>query len=440
MDTLLLASHDIATKKPLLMKAKIRQLIAEGKTSRAIQELQQITGKLEDQDLHEEALMAAARYEAYAREKRTGTSSSEEQLLVLARINHALLGITAQLPESSKDVEEQRTSVKTAFREVQILIDGAIEDFNQTRKENLINVISAILNIESSEVKIKRLVAGSVKITIELPIDKAEELVQLFLVNSEIAAKLKKELNVLDIRFAQADSLPSNSSSKGSGSSNFLARRKWWEWVLAAGVVVAILAGLTDIFGENLKTLFGKTSTVANTVTVLAHGPGGKDDKVLPSRGIVKLIYGDAIVTKQINNEGEATFKQIGDAFFAKDARVEILFEDPEGEPYRALRNDSLYRLERGKYVALEVKLYGLERLKGIVKDFNTGKAIEGAKVRVQGEETTSNAYGEFTLDLPPDKQEKFQTIRAYHPDYQDYEMTNVPTQTQREIAIMMKP
>jgi hypothetical protein len=86
------------------------------------------------------------------------------------------------------------------------------------------------------------------------------------------------------------------------------------------------------------------------------------------------------------------------------------------------------------------VKLYGLERLKGIVKDFNTGKAIEGAKVRVQGEEATSNAYGEFTLDLPEDKQEKYQTIRAYHSDYQDYEMAKVPTQTQREIPVLMKP
>lgn len=310
------------------MKEKIRQLIAEGKTKRAIQELQQITSELDDQDdqeLHEEALMQAARHEAYAREKRMGTSSAEEQRLALAQINEAILHIADRLPDSTRQV-------------------------------------------------------------------------------------------------------------------SFLTRRKWWEWVIAAGIIVGILGGLAEVTGVNLTTLFTKNNTASNTVTVLAHGPGGKDDLVLPSRGIVKLIYGDAIVSKQINNEGEATFKQISDAFFAKDARVEILFEDPEDEPYRALRNDSLYRLERGKYVALEVKLYGLERLKGIVKDFHTGAAIEGAIVRVQGEETTSNAYGEFTLDLPESKQDKYQTIRAYHPDYQDYEMAQVPTQTQREIPIMMKP
>lgn len=307
------------------MKERIHQLIADNKTSQAIQELRQLTSKLEDQDLHQEVLIAAARHEAYARDKRLGTSSAEEQSSALASIHHALLEIEARLPGEAR-------------------------------------------------------------------------------------------------------------------RAGFFNRRKWWEWVLAASVVVGILAGLAAIFDENTKTLFGKTSTAANTVTVLAHGPDGIDDKVLPSRGMVKLIYGDAIVSKQINNEGEATFKQISDAFFAKDARVKILFEDPEGEPYRALRNDSLYQLERGKYVALEVKLYGLDRLKGIVKDFNTNEAIAGATVRVQGEDAISNKYGEFTLDLPPDKQEKFQTIRAYHPDYGDYELANVPTQTQREIPIMMNP
>jgi hypothetical protein len=167
--------------KPRLMKGTIRQLIADGKTSRAIQELQQLTAGLKDQDLHDEAILQAARYEAYAREKRLGTSSPQEQSLALAQINHALLQIAERLPDSAR-------------------------------------------------------------------------------------------------------------------RRGFFAPRKWWEWVVAASIIVGILAGLAAIFDVNFNTLFGKTSTAANTVTVLAHGPGGKDDKVLPSRGIVKLIYGDAIV------------------------------------------------------------------------------------------------------------------------------------------------
>lgn len=218
------------------------------------------------------------------------------------------------------------------------------------------------------------------------------------------------------------------------------SKHKWWEWVIAIGVVAGILGGISEFSGIRVRDLFLGTSTASNSVTVLVHGPEGKDQKILPNRGIVKLIYGDAIVPKQINNQCEATFTQVSDAFFEPDAGVEILFEDPEGEPYRVTKQDSLYRLTRGKHVAIEVKLFGLDKIKGIVKDFETGKPIEGAVIRVQGVEALSNQYGEYSLDIPEDKQLQFQTIRAYHDNYNDFEISDVPTQTKREIPISMKP
>jgi len=48
----------------------------------------------------------------------------------------------------------------------------------------------------------------------------------------------------------------------------------------------------------------------------------------------------------QINNEGEATFKQIPNVFFTPSAKVEIQFKAPKGEPYRAIVPDSLYNLK----------------------------------------------------------------------------------------------
>lgn len=206
-------------------------------------------------------------------------------------------------------------------------------------------------------------------------------------------------------------------------------------WIIGALVVLGILGAIT-IFNQYTREI----PTASNSVTVLVHGPGGKDEKVLPGRGIVKLIYGDAIVPKQINNQCEATFTQISDAFFSPDAGVEILFEDPEGEPYRVTHKDSLYRLTRGKYIPLEVKLFGLDKISGILKDFVTGKPIEGAVVRIQGLEAVSNQYGEYTLEIPEEKQLQFQTIRAYKDGYQDFERKNVPTQTKQEMAILMKP
>ena len=98
-------------------------------------------------------------------------------------------------------------------------------------------------------------------------------------------------------------------------------------------VVVGLLSGLTGILGINLMDFLQSTgimgSRQSNSVTVLVHGVEGKDQLVLPSRGFVKLIYGDAIVSEQINNEGEATFKQIPEDFFLAHSNIEIIFERP---------------------------------------------------------------------------------------------------------------
>lgn len=175
-------------------------------------------------------------------------------------------------------------------------------------------------------------------------------------------------------------------------------------------------------------------------VTVLVHGEKGKDDLVLPNRGKVKLLFGDANIVETINDKGEATFKQIPQAFFDEGATVEIQFFDPGGEPYRAINPDSLYKLEKGKYIALPVKLYGLTAISGIVKNFNTGEPVEGVRISIRGADTFSNEYGEYTLEIPPEHQRKFQTIRAAKEGYEFFELAEVPIQTDSELPILMKP
>lgn len=212
-----------------------------------------------------------------------------------------------------------------------------------------------------------------------------------------------------------------------------------WKYVSAFVVFIGFLASMAEISGYSLKEIFSSTSPASASVTVLVHGEGGQDETILPNRGIVKLVYGDAIVSKQINNEGEATFKQVPHHFFQSNAPVRILFEDPMGEPYRSINRDSLYYLKISQHIFLPVKLYGLGNILGVVKDFETGAPIDSARVSIQGEETYSNRYGEYTLILPPDKQRQFQTVRAYKESYQAFEMNNIPVQTQEEIDILMK-
>ncbi|MGH1363200.1 MAG: CHAT domain-containing protein [Calditrichia bacterium] len=206
------------------------------------------------------------------------------------------------------------------------------------------------------------------------------------------------------------------------------------------GIVAAIATIITFVFDIPGRTGLISISNQANTVTVLVHGEKGKDQLILPNRGKVKLIYGDAIVSEQINDKGEATFKQVPENFFTQGSRVEVLFHDPKGEPYRAIYHDSLYQLTKGEYVSLVVKLFGLGEIRGIVRDFETGDPIEGVRLSIQDVVTFSNEFGEYAFTLPPDKQRKLQTIRATKAGYTFFELDSIPPQTGREIPILMKP
>ncbi len=175
-------------------------------------------------------------------------------------------------------------------------------------------------------------------------------------------------------------------------------------------------------------------------VTVLVHGEKGKDNLVLTNRGKVKLLYGDASIEETINSKGEeATFKQIPPSFFDKDATVEILFFDPEGEPYKTSVPDLLYILTKGKYISLAVSLFGLGELVGIVKDFETGDPLEGVRISIIGAEAFSNEHGEYKLVIPEELQRKFQTIRASKEGFEAFELSQVPVQTDSELPILMK-
>lgn len=318
----------------MVLKIKLKKLIAKGKTKEAIEELLNLAEKIKNDEFSKEIIIQSSNFETYTKTKRQGSSTSQEGNISISKINIALLDI----------------------------IDQFLDQY--------------------------------------------------------INASTRK--------------------NQGSNLEDSTFLIKWWKWIIGFGFLISFLFGISKYVISDL--LLTAETTASNTVTVLVHGKEGKDDMVLPNRGIVKLIYGDAIVSKQINAEGEATFKQISDALFKKKNAVEIIFYDPEGEAYRSANLDTSYNLVKGKYIPLEVRLYGIEMINGIVKDFRTSDLLEGARISIQGEETFSNNYGEFSLLLPEEKQQKFQTIRVFKEKYQDFKLSNVPVLKNKEIPILLKP
>ncbi len=80
-----------------------------------------------------------------------------------------------------------------------------------------------------------------------------------------------------------------------------------------------------------------------------------------------------------------------------------------------------------------------MHEIKGIVKDFETGEFIDSARVSILGAETYSNEFGEYFLTIPAELQKQFQTIRAMKEGYSPVELTDIPTQTENELPILLK-
>lgn len=208
--------------------------------------------------------------------------------------------------------------------------------------------------------------------------------------------------------------------------------RKTWLYALIGLLTISLLGVFANMLYQQAQT--------GGSLTVMVHGKQGLDEIILPNRGIVELIHGKAKRTEQVNNKGVAHFDEIPASFFDPDASVKILFQDPEGEPYRATFRDSLYILVEGQSIELQVNIDRIDVINGHITKRSTSTPIPDAKIVVKGVEVFSDQNGNFSLPLPERKQSKMQTIRVYKDGYEPYVDNDVPIDSDIELAIQLSP
>ena len=119
------------------------------------------------------------------------------------------------------------------------------------------------------------------------------------------------------------------------------------------GLGLLLIVGIVAVFLYVLRDRIWPESLM---LTVLVHGPAGKDDLILRDQGEVMLDIGDARYHQPINHEGEATFKAIPGLYIGDTAFLSL--DHPQ--PYKATHPKTSYRLGKGNRLYLEVKLTGL--------------------------------------------------------------------------------
>ena len=266
--------------------------------------------------------------------------------------------------------------------------------------------------------------------------DLNERVISGTLSNDEVK-KEKNQISEAILKAAQLLENPDIETSNKQIKEKEKNGKRIWQIIVGIGVVVGIIAGIFQIIGT--LNVMGEEPR-AKSLTVLVRGKQGLNELVLPNRGEVTLIYGDDTRTEQINNEGEASFRQMRDVFFGPDKCVNITFSDPEKEPYEATYPDSCYKISSGDYIRLIVELTGIGALQGTVQDSRTGNSIQGAKIIIMGESTLSDENGYFNLIIPEEKQRKHHSIRIEKAGYKTWNKSNITIDATREIPFLLEP
>jgi hypothetical protein len=155
--------------------------------------------------------------------------------------------------------------------------------------------------------------------------------------------------------------------------------------------------------------------------TIKVQGWNATNDIPLRREGTIVLFLGDKRETAKIDDDGEAIFRQVLPKY--KNKKVRIKLEDIE-RPYD-LTQDTVC-LKKGDLSIVEVRLKGLDRFHGNIYDCDTNTGLQGVRVRIAGIDTTyTNEWGDFSINIPIEKQEITQKIEFSKHGYESYKKDN---------------
>lgn len=265
--------------------------------------------------------------------------------------------------------------------------------------------------------------------------------------NSKIPLLIGIFLTLLSAFFIFAFPCPSNAIA-------------WWVRVLAAVGLSALayyLGGSLTIFGakEGIKAtgvlavflcllyfnpaanLSEMDCTTEVPVTVFVHGKDGQQDLVLRQQGHVLMDYRGERKRMAINENGEAFFSNLKTS---EKVRLGVDFS----EPYKPVRPDSVYAIDKSGKIYLQVALLHLEKVYGRTIWQNT--PVSGVVVSIGPTlSDTTDALGYYDIYIPPALQRKEQEVNFFKSGFKlltkkAFPQTNDPLNVVMETAINKEP
>jgi hypothetical protein len=164
---------------------------------------------------------------------------------------------------------------------------------------------------------------------------------------------------------------------------------------LSGGVALPFILFFTNPIGsfkpDDCNRLLSATSA-----TVFVHGKKGKQDMILRQKGFVIMDLHGERKRASINENGQAFFQNLhsGDS-----VRLDIDFS----EPYKTIFPDSVYIIQPGSTIYLQVALQGIGEVRGMV--LYNAVPLADVTVKLIGKTgillDTTNSTGDFSFTIP---------------------------------------
>lgn len=170
-------------------------------------------------------------------------------------------------------------------------------------------------------------------------------------------------------------------------------------------------------------------------LTVFVHGKEGRHQHILQNEGKVVLHLGTSATELVLNENSEATFKEIPGDYNGKKVLVTISFPPN----YQSTQPDSLYELKHDAALHIETGLSSADKIFGRVFDTETNSPLDSVRVSIRNSQSFTDATGRFELSIPADIQAQFQKVAFLENGYFFKEMDSVRVDVQKEMTVVLQ-
>ena len=176
-------------------KAQIEKLLSKNKVQEAFDSMFSNQGIIGDDNIYDQLIILQAKFERCETGLRQGIISRGQAEIDFNNIVNALLEIL-------DDVAHVLTPSASAKKEktVEIVINDSMENFTSERKEDMLNVLSAMLKIDKEKIKIMAIERRNNKLAIKLQSVNIQSILELFKANTPEIENLKAKFNIISIK------------------------------------------------------------------------------------------------------------------------------------------------------------------------------------------------------------------------------------------------